>query len=74
MNAVDETRETSRNPVKRRRVWLAALLSLLCLGLGQLYNARPRRALTLFGIAILCETVLWTLMTRPPTAASMSLC
>jgi len=72
MNAVDYELETSSpppNPVKRRRAWLAALLSLLCLGLGQLYNARPRRALAQFGSAILCEIVLWTLVTRAPTVA-----
>lgn len=34
--------DTSQAP-KRRRAWLAALLSLSCPGLGQLYNAQDRR-------------------------------
>jgi signal peptidase I len=34
---------------KRRRPWLAALLSLIAPGLGQLYNGQTRRALFFFG-------------------------
>jgi hypothetical protein len=29
----------------RRRPWLAALLSLVAMGLGHVYNGRPGRAL-----------------------------
>lgn len=38
----------SESQVKPRRAWLAALLSLLVTGLGQLYAGRPVRALTLY--------------------------
>jgi signal peptidase I len=34
---------------KKRRPWLAALLSFIAPGLGQLYNSQPRRALFFFG-------------------------
>ena len=43
----------SNPPTKKRRPALAALLSLLVMGLGQLYNGRFRRAAFLFSIDIL---------------------
>lgn len=72
MNAADEEAGASIPPLsraKRRRVWLAALLSLLCPGLGQLYNARPRRGIAVFGLAILGAVPFWVLWTLPPTFA-----
>ncbi len=55
---------------RRRRPWLAALLSFLCVGVGQLYNGTPNRALALYGIFLSTETVA-LLITRltPPGAA-----
>lgn len=35
-------------PPRRRRAWLAALLSLVCPGLGQLYDGEARRAVICF--------------------------
>src|SRR6516164_7218917 len=43
---------TAREP-KRRSVWLAALLSLLQPGLGQLYCGRWRAAGVFYGLAVL---------------------
>jgi signal peptidase I len=39
--------------IKRRRPWLAALLSFLVIGLGQLYCGRPARGALFFGLSVL---------------------
>jgi hypothetical protein len=49
MNGLTET------TLKRRRAWLAALLSLLLPGLGQLYNHHVRLALTFIVVALLAS-------------------
>ena len=38
--------------IKRRRPWVAALLSLLMMGLGQLYNGQPRRAAAFLAFSV----------------------
>lgn len=47
-----ENEPMSPNAAKRRRPWLAAILSFLFLGLGQLYNGQLRRALVLLGFGL----------------------
>ncbi len=44
------TDQSPKARAKRRRKWLAALLSLLMPGLGQLYNGEGRRALRFFAV------------------------
>lgn len=51
--------------VKTRRPWLAALLSLLTSGLGQLYNRQPRRAAVAFAVEF--AFLLVYTFTPPPT-------
>lgn len=54
---------------KKRRAWLAALLSLLLPGLGQLYNRQVRLALALFIVyIILLKPVLWLIAAMPAEA------
>lgn len=57
------------DPPKRRRPWLAALLSLVTSGLGQLYNRQPRRA----AVAFLGEFAMALVLTfvPPPTFAAL---
>jgi signal peptidase I len=43
--------------IKRRRPWLAALLSFLLSGLGQLYSGRPGRGGLLFGLSALVTLI-----------------
>ena len=43
--------------IKRRKPWLAALLSFLCPGVGQLYNGNLRWALAAFPIGIVISLV-----------------
>ena len=50
--------------VKKRRPIVAALLSLLVPGLGQLYNTRIRRAQVCFGIAVILSFVLVYILTK----------
>lgn len=45
---MDAIHLASGSEVKPRRAWLAALLSLLVPGLGQLYAGRPKRALAIY--------------------------
>lgn len=55
---------------KKRRAWLAALLSLLLPGLGQFYNRDTRSALFLMAAAILIPIPgLWMLAALPPGVA-----
>lgn len=54
---------------KRRRPIAAGLLSLLCPGLGQLYNADPFRALKIFGPIVVLQTFMSALLFWPPTFA-----
>jgi signal peptidase I len=51
----------------RRRPWLAALLSLLWLGVGQLYNGEARKAVALYAVwlALVSTAVLLTILTMP---------
>ena len=59
LNAVSET-----TPTKRRIPWLAALLSLLIPGLGQLYNGEPARmAKLLIALALANSACLYGLRT-----------
>ena len=51
---------------RRRRPWLAALLSLICLGLGQLYNGEWRRAAGFF-FAYLAIDVAAAVILHAPT-------
>lgn len=54
---------------KKRRIWLAALLSLLLPGLGQLYNRNAPLALPLMAVSILVPVPgLWLVATLPATA------
>ena len=48
---------------KRRRFWLATLLSLLTPGLGQLYNVQYPRAVRIF-IAVILGLPLYTYAAR----------
>ena len=59
---------------RRRRPWLAALLSFLCVGVGQLYNGAPKRAVVLYGIFLSTEAValLITRLTAPDVTAVAS--
>jgi signal peptidase I len=50
--------------LKRRRWYLAALLSLLCPGLGQLYNTQLRRALTFGALVATANAVTLVLLAR----------
>lgn len=60
--------------VKKRRPIVAALLSLLFPGLGQLYNTRIRRAQVCFGIAVILTFVgVYILTTDVPLSFSGSL-
>jgi signal peptidase I len=45
----------AQTTLKRRRAWLAALLSLFLPGLGQLYNRHARLALTFIVVALLAS-------------------
>lgn len=49
---------------KRRLPWLAALLSLLTPGLGQLYCRRPKRALAWFLISAVVGTIFYVLLSQ----------
>ncbi len=54
---------------KKRRAWLAALLSLLLPGLGQLYNRQVRLALVLIILYLLLSApVLWVIAAVPAEA------
>ena len=54
---------------KKRRAWLAALLSLLLPGLGQLYNRQVRLALALIILYLIVSTpVLWLIAAAPAEA------
>jgi signal peptidase I len=54
---------------KKRRAWLAALLSLLLPGLGQLYNRQVRLALALIILYLLLSApVLWLIAAVPAEA------
>jgi signal peptidase I len=54
---------------KKRRAWLAALLSLLLPGLGQLYNRQVRLALALITLyLLLLAPVLWLIAAVPAVA------
>lgn len=55
---------------RRRRPWLAALLSLLWLGVGQLYNGEARKAVALYVVwlAVGSTAVLLTILTIPTPA------
>jgi signal peptidase I len=57
--------------IKRRRWYLAALLSLLCPGLGQLYNTQLRRALVIGGIVAAANVALLVLLARMATSFHM---
>jgi signal peptidase I len=58
----------SQSALKTRRPWLAALLSLVTSGLGQLYNRQPRRATVVFLVEF--TLFLIVIFTPPPTFAS----
>src|SRR5262245_29095858 len=50
----------------RRYAWLAALLSLLVMGLGHAYNGEPGRGVRLVGwqvVAVVAGTFLWSVAT-----------
>lgn len=51
---------------KKRQPLLAALLSLIWPGLGQLYNTRPRRGLVLLAIVLGLSLIFSGLMMTPP--------
>jgi signal peptidase I len=54
---------------RKRRAWLAALLSLLLPGLGQLYNRQTRLALALIILYLILSTpVLWLIAALPAEA------
>src|SRR5260370_28096553 len=59
--------EPFRGEPRRRRPWLAALMSLLWLGVGQLYNGEARKALAFFAVwaALLCAVVVLTIAATP---------
>jgi signal peptidase I len=57
----------------KRRLWIAALLSLLCTGLGHLYCGRLRRGLTLLLISVLTAPVALLAMRLPPSTAALTL-
>jgi signal peptidase I len=70
MTSIEQSEDTSpAAPVreKRRRPIVAGLLSLLCPGLGQLYNAEPRRALQILGLYLLSIVFVCGLLLWPPT-------
>ena len=59
--------EPFRREPRRRRPWLAALMSLLWLGVGQLYNGEARKALAFFlGWAAVVGTVVVFTMAATP--------
>ena len=55
------------SPDRRRRPWIAALLTLLLSGLGQLYAGRPRRAVCVWLLAIAVSAVIAAAWTGHPT-------
>src|SRR5690242_731812 len=59
--------EPSRSAPRRRRPWLAGFLSLLWLGVGQLYNGEARKAAALYAIwlAVGSTVILLTIVTTP---------
>ena len=50
--------ETAQPTITRRKPWLAALLSLLQPGLGELYDGDARRAVTLWAIMLAADAAL----------------
>jgi signal peptidase I len=50
--------------IKRRQPWLAALLSLITPGLGQLYCRRPKRAATWYLVALVGGVGIYFLVSR----------
>src|SRR5262245_36682343 len=58
---------TEAPATKKRHWWLAALLSVLWPGLGQLYNTQYRRAGAMMGSFTACAVLLLFFASRPPT-------
>lgn len=57
---------------KKRRAWLAALLSLPLPGLGQLYNRDPRLAVPLMVAAFLMPISIWLIAALPPSTSAIA--
>lgn len=53
------TMNSNIDPASRRRPLIAALLSLIAPGLGQLYNSQYRRGLSFVGIAIVLNVIFY---------------
>ena len=63
-------------PLRRRRAWLAALLSLIWLGLGQIYNGEGQKALALITawLVLASMAVILTIATDPAPASVAMVC
>jgi signal peptidase I len=59
--------QISSEIAKRRSPWLAALLSILCPGLGHLYATEMKRAKWFFGIGMACLPIFWGMPFLPPS-------